>query len=153
MFYLCLWLRYLQNIVFNLVITVIRKILLFKEKWRYSNEKISNYTGIKKLLKTAIEFNCSFEKSHLILFVWNKSSKGKTNGAKYLPCTPSILSFPTGVNVAVQTGYRYGYRMGYDLAVQVDGDGQHNPEFLIKMATIFYLLSHSIKIAKVTFII
>lgn len=32
--------------------------------------------------------------------------------------------------------------MGYDLAVQVDGDGQHNPEFLIKMAE--YLQNNSV---------
>ena len=31
---------------------------------------------------------------------------------------------------------------GYDLAVQVDGDGQHNPEFLIKMAE--YLQNNSV---------
>ena len=39
-----------------------------------------------------------------------------------------------GIGGAVQTGYRYAYREGYDMAVQVDGDGQHNPEFLGRMA-------------------
>ena len=38
-----------------------------------------------------------------------------------------------GIGGAVQTGYRYGYNEGYDYAVQVDGDGQHNPEYLEKM--------------------
>lgn len=48
----------------------------------------------------------------------------------------NIINLPInlGIGGAVQTGYRYGYRMGYDLAVQVDGDGQHDPEFLVKMA-------------------
>ena len=35
---------------------------------------------------------------------------------------------------AVQTGYLYAARNGYDIAVQVDGDGQHDPKFLSKMA-------------------
>ena len=34
----------------------------------------------------------------------------------------------------MQTGYLYGYRNGYDEAVQVDGDGQHDPAFLGQMA-------------------
>ena len=38
-----------------------------------------------------------------------------------------------GIGGAVQTGYRYAYRNGYDVAVQVDGDGQHDPAFLEKM--------------------
>lgn len=39
-----------------------------------------------------------------------------------------------GIGGAVQTGYLYGYRNGYDMAVQVDGDGQHDPAFLRQMA-------------------
>ena len=34
----------------------------------------------------------------------------------------------------MQTGYLYAYENGYDIAVQVDGDGQHDPFFLQKMA-------------------
>lgn len=44
------------------------------------------------------------------------------------------LPINLGIGGAVQTGYRYGYREGYDLAVQVDGDGQHDPIFLSQMA-------------------
>ena len=39
-----------------------------------------------------------------------------------------------GIGGAVQTGYRYALEFGYDIAVQVDADGQHNPEFLKIMA-------------------
>lgn len=39
-----------------------------------------------------------------------------------------------GIGGAVQTGYLYGYRNEYDVAVQVDGDGQHDPAFLTRMA-------------------
>ena len=39
-----------------------------------------------------------------------------------------------GIGGAVQTGYRYALAHGYDGAVQVDGDGQHDPAFLSVMA-------------------
>ena len=43
------------------------------------------------------------------------------------------LPINLGIGGAVQTGYRYGWKNGYDLAVQVDGDGKHDPKFLQKM--------------------
>lgn len=39
-----------------------------------------------------------------------------------------------GIGGAVQTGYMYAYRNNYDVAVQVDGDGQHNALYLNEMA-------------------
>ena len=47
-----------------------------------------------------------------------------------------VISLPVnlGIGGAVQTGYRYALEKGYDMAVQVDGDGQHDPAFLNKMA-------------------
>ena len=35
-----------------------------------------------------------------------------------------------GIGGAVQSGYKYALRNDYDVAVQVDGDGQHKPEYL-----------------------
>jgi glycosyltransferase involved in cell wall biosynthesis len=35
------------------------------------------------------------------------------------------LPFNLGIGGAVQTGFRYAFERGYDIAVQVDGDGQH----------------------------
>ena len=37
------------------------------------------------------------------------------------------LPFNLGIGGSVQTGFRYAYENGYDLAVRVDGDGQHDP--------------------------
>ena len=56
----------------------------------------------------------------------------------------SYLNLPVnlGIGGAVQTGYRYAYEHGYDVAVQVDGDGQHDPEFLDTMAA--YLVNHNL---------
>lgn len=40
----------------------------------------------------------------------------------------SFVSLPInlGIGGAVQTGYRYALENGYDIAVQIDGDGQHD---------------------------
>ncbi|MCR5100200.1 MAG: glycosyltransferase family 2 protein [Butyrivibrio sp.] len=35
-----------------------------------------------------------------------------------------------GIGGAIQTGYRYAREYGYDIAVQLDGDGQHDPAYL-----------------------
>lgn len=38
--------------------------------------------------------------------------------------------FNLGIGGAMQSGYKYALRHGYDVAVQVDGDGQHKPAHL-----------------------
>jgi glycosyltransferase involved in cell wall biosynthesis len=40
------------------------------------------------------------------------------------------LPFNLGIGGAVQTGFRYAYENGFELAVRVDGDGQHDPSQL-----------------------
>lgn len=54
----------------------------------------------------------------------------------------NIVNLPInlGIGGAVQTGYMYAMEYGYDVAVQVDGDGQHDPQFLRQMAE--YLETH-----------
>ena len=46
-----------------------------------------------------------------------------------------LLDLPInlGIGGAVQTGYRFAYKNGYDIAVQVDGDGQHDVRYLDSM--------------------
>jgi len=43
-----------------------------------------------------------------------------------------VLEHPynMGIGATMQTGFLYALRNGYDIAIQVDGDGQHHPEFL-----------------------
>ena len=43
------------------------------------------------------------------------------------------LSINLGIGGAVQTGYKYAKSKGYDVAVQIDGDGQHDISDLEKM--------------------
>jgi glycosyltransferase involved in cell wall biosynthesis len=40
------------------------------------------------------------------------------------------LPFNLGIGGAVQTGFRFAFEHGYDIAVRVDGDGQHDPSQL-----------------------
>ncbi|MBX7151256.1 glycosyltransferase family 2 protein [bacterium] len=40
------------------------------------------------------------------------------------------LPFNVGIGATVQTGFKYAAENHYDMAVQVDGDGQHDPQFL-----------------------
>lgn len=40
------------------------------------------------------------------------------------------LPFNMGIGCAVQTGYKYAYIKGYDIAIQYDGDGQHNSSYI-----------------------
>lgn len=45
------------------------------------------------------------------------------------------LSINLGIGGAVQTGYKYARDKDYDVAVQIDGDGQHDIAYLEKMLT------------------
>lgn len=56
----------------------------------------------------------------------------------------NIVNLPInlGIGGAVQTGYMYAEEYGYDVAVQVDGDGQHDAQFLRTMAD--YLENHQV---------
>lgn len=40
------------------------------------------------------------------------------------------LPINLGIGGGMQTGYRYAAEHGYDIAVQFDGDGQHNAEYI-----------------------
>lgn len=46
------------------------------------------------------------------------------------------LSINLGIGGAVQTGYKYAKDKNYDVAVQIDGDGQHDISYLEKMIQI-----------------
>lgn len=46
-----------------------------------------------------------------------------------------LLDLPVnlGIGGAVQTGFKYAFENDFDVAIQVDGDGQHPPREIIKM--------------------
>lgn len=47
----------------------------------------------------------------------------------------NLLDLPVnlGLSEAVQAGMRYAIKNNYDAAIQFDGDGQHNPEYIEKL--------------------
>ncbi len=44
--------------------------------------------------------------------------------------------FNMGIGATVQTGFKFAVMRGYDIAIQVDGDGQHDPKFIPYMLEI-----------------
>ncbi len=50
-----------------------------------------------------------------------------------LPCLYLDLPVNLGIGGAMHSGYRYAYLNGYDVAVQMDGDGQHPADELPKV--------------------
>lgn len=55
---------------------------------------------------------------------WDKTSRASARAGVIVLKHPYNL----GIGAAMQTGYRYACENGYDIAVQVDGDGQHPPD-------------------------
>ena len=47
--------------------------------------------------------------------------------------------FNLGIGGAMQSGYKFAMRNGYDVAVQVDGDGQHKAEYLPQLLSLIHI--------------
>lgn len=49
----------------------------------------------------------------------------------------NVVTLPinSGIGVAVQTGYKYALYNDYDIAIQIDGDGQHDVGYLKEIIT------------------
>jgi hypothetical protein len=54
--------------------------------------------------------------------------RARTAGANVLD-----LPFNLGIGGAMQAGYKYAFEKGYEIAIQVDGDGQHDPKEIPKL--------------------
>lgn len=68
-----------------------------------------------------------------ILVVNDCSTDSSINVIRGLDCLYLDLPVNLGIGGAMQAGYKYAYRNGYDVAVQMDGDGQHPANELIKI--------------------
>jgi len=68
------------------------------------------------------------------IVVVNDGSCDSTASAAALPGVV-VLHHPynMGIGATMQTGYRYASMRGYDIAVQVDGDGQHRADQIQKL--------------------
>jgi glycosyltransferase involved in cell wall biosynthesis len=85
------------------------------------NEEL-NIINVKNNLDTLNAFD--------YIFI-NDGSKDNTEEILIKNKIPHIsLIHNLGIGGAVQTGYKYAYENIYDIAVQFDGDGQHNVEYI-----------------------
>ena len=68
------------------------------------------------------------------VLVVNDGSKDKTE-QKVKNTKAILINSPNnlGIGGAVQTGYLYAKKNNYDIAIQIDGDGQHNPKYISKL--------------------
>jgi len=72
----------------------------------------------------------AFDPSLDVVVVDDGSYDGTAEVAHEHGATVVRLPFNLGIGGAVQTGFRFAFEHGYDLAVRVDGDGQHDPSQL-----------------------
>lgn len=86
------------------------------------NESENIVNTVKEIKEKASDFDyvvindCSSDKTLEIL---------ENNHLNYINLPVNL-----GIGGAVQTGYKYALEHEYDMAVQVDGDGQHDPAYL-----------------------
>ena len=84
------------------------------------NEEKNILNTVKKIKKTKYDY-----------IVINDGSKD--NSQKILENNKiKYINLPNNIEIggAVQTGYKYAYNNDYDIAVQFDGDGQHNENYI-----------------------
>lgn len=86
--------------------------------------------NILKVYETIKKYNNENEEK-LDYIIINDGSKDSTlkilkeNELNYIN-----LIYNLGIGGAVQTGYKYAYKNGYDIAIQFDGDGQHDINYV-----------------------
>jgi len=86
--------------------------------------------SILKTYKTVEEYNKK-NKENIDVIVINDGSKDKTKEILEKNKIPHInLINNLGIGGAVQTGYKYALENGFDIAIQFDGDGQHDINYV-----------------------
>lgn len=91
----------------------------------YNEEK-----NIEKVYKSIISYNKK-NNTNYDLIVINDGSSDDTYNICLKNKIPVInLIYNLGIGGAVQTGYKYALNNDYDIAVQFDGDGQHDVKYV-----------------------
>lgn len=97
---------------------------------------IPAYNEEKNILKTyqgIIDYNKN-NKDNYDVIVINDGSTDNTENILIENKIPHIkLINNLGIGGAVQTGYKYANENNYDIAIQYDGDGQHNINYVNKI--------------------
>lgn len=100
-----------------------KKILLIIPAYNEEENILNTYTTIQEYNeKNNTEYN---------VIVINDGSKDNTENILIENDIPHIeLVHNLGIGGAVQTGYKYAYQKDYDIAIQFDGDGQHDVNYV-----------------------
>ena len=99
------------------------KVLLVIPSYNEEENVLKNYQKI-------INYNKK-NKTNYDAIIINDGSKDKTEEICIENNIPHItLVHNLGIGGAVQTGYKYALENGYDIAVQFDGDGQHDVRYV-----------------------
>lgn len=90
-------------------------------------------TNILKTFNSIIKYNKKNNTSYDVIVI-NDGSRDNTEQILVDNNIPHIqLVHNLGIGGAVQTGYKYAYENNYDVAVQFDGDGQHDVRYVSKI--------------------
>lgn len=99
------------------------KVLLVIPSYNEEENVLNNYNKI-------LEYNKKNKLKYDAIII-NDGSKDKTEEICIKNNIPHItLIHNLGIGGAVQTGYKYALDNGYDIAVQFDGDGQHDVRYV-----------------------
>lgn len=100
-----------------------KKILIIIPAYNESENILKTVENIKKYKKISLDY-----------IVINDGSTDNTadilreNNINFID-----LTFNLGIGAAVQTGYKYAYYNNYDIAIQFDGDGQHDINYVDRL--------------------
>lgn len=91
--------------------------------------------NILSVCKKIEEYNKKHQSNYDILVI----NDGSTDNTEEILCNNNInhikLVHNLGIGGAVQTGYKFALENGYDIAVQFDGDGQHDVKYVKAIIT------------------
>lgn len=95
------------------------------------NEQVAIATVVDEINQAKHRYRLNLD----VLVVNDQSTDNSLSIIQKLDCLHLNLPVNLGIGGAVHAGYKYAFRYGYDVAVQMDGDGQHPAEELHKILT------------------
>lgn len=98
------------------------------------NESASIVNTVRDIVENSVEFD--------YIIINDRSTDNTLEVCRNNNLNVLDLPLNLGIGGAVQTGYWYAYENGYDIAVQFDGDGQHDAKYLNEMSD--YLVKNNL---------
>lgn len=90
------------------------------------NEELNIKNTCTKLEK--IRKDLDFQLDYIVINDGSIDNTGKICKDNKFPVINLVHNL--GIGGAVQTGYKYAYKNNYDIALQFDGDGQHDENYI-----------------------